>query len=74
MMSDKNCMNCKFVDRPPSGFICRRSSPLIMLRAEPGTYSPPLTIWPSVTDRDWCGEFEQKTNENTNEVTKEKEG
>ena len=48
-MKMSNCQSCIHYDRQPS--ICRRLPPKVDGDGK--------TVWPKVSERDWCGEHEE---------------
>ena len=64
------CADCRFrseephmnLDHRPAEYIvpmfaCKRRAPVVT----GGMMSPPTTIWPTVTNDDWCGEHQERT-------------
>lgn len=47
------CPNCRWSDKAPGGWKCRRLPPVVH-QARPGE-----ALFPMVQADDWCGEYEQ---------------
>ena len=52
--SRNTCSVCRFWDGYGETGRCRRRSPLVT----GGMMSAVETVWPIVSDHDWCGDFE----------------
>lgn len=59
-MDDMKCKDCKWynTDEITNEGMCRKYAP------KPTSMGDSMTLWPSVLEKDWCGEFETKVNEN----------
>lgn len=63
-MGEIRCGNCKFFkkyDSEDNRGECRKHSPVITNQG--------LSRWPVVVDSEWCGEFEKRKGENSNNET-----
>lgn len=68
-MREISCYNCKYFKRYSEEYYeegynkgeCRKHSPVITTQG--------LSRWPNVMESEWCGEFEKRNGENSNNET-----
>ena len=53
----EECSTCRFY----VGQVCRRHAPIVPLLIDPNKFSSP--VWPYTQFNDWCGDYEQKRDE-----------
>lgn len=58
-----NCMNCKHSGPVQGGNVCRFKPPIPMIIPQQGLQGPVMStvsLWPPVTNYDWCAEHTPK--------------